>query len=350
MATDKKQFVSAFTEGEAVHDLFLIKDADRAETKSGKPYLILTLMDRSGEISCRLWEDADRWAPVCQAGDVVTVVGQVQNYKGENQLKIDELGSVAQAEIDISLFLPATARDIDEMAAELQGLVKRVEDPYLKKLLQKFFAAGDFFDRFKKAPAAKNMHHAYLGGLLEHTLAVTRLARSMTDQYPSLDGSLLVAGALLHDIGKVEEFSFATYPFNYSDRGRLVGHLVIGAEMVRERVGAIKDFPEELAIRIQHLILSHHGQYEFGSPCLPMMPEAFVLNFLDDLDAKMNYLGGLEKKLAAPGYQWTDYQRLLERFLFLRGRPGQETAAGEKKPGKTTARDNDRQQSLFTVS
>jgi 3'-5' exoribonuclease len=168
--------------------------------------------------------------------------------------------------------------------------------------------------------------------------------------YPALDRELLLAGALLHDIGKIKEFAYDTYPFNYTDKGRLMGHLVLGAEMIQEKTNTLPGFPEDLSTRLQHLVLSHHGRYEFGSPCLPMMSEAFVLNFLDDLDAKLNFMDRLEEQAAEPGYQWTDFQRTLERFLFVNGRPHSETGSPETAEQKETedkSELNTRQQQLF---
>ncbi|MCF6289804.1 MAG: HD domain-containing protein [Desulfobacterales bacterium] len=351
MRSNKGTYINKIRDGRAVTGLFLVKEVSRAETKNGKPYLILTLMDSSGEIGARLWENVDRLQPSCPAGGIIAIHGQAQAYKGVVQLKIDTLEAVDAAAVDMGLFLPATDLDIPAMIAELQDLVKGVTEPFLKKLLQAFFQDPAFLDRFQQAPAAKSIHHAYLGGLLEHTLAVARLAGRIVDLYPGLDRSLLLSGALLHDIGKVEEFSYDVYPFNYTDQGRLVGHLVLGAEMVGARAIKIRDFPRELLVRVQHLVLSHHGQHEFGSPTLPMISEAFVLNFIDDLDAKLNYIGQLEGRLSEPGYQWTDFQRILERFLFLRGR-GQEqdpssTTAAELPEDSGNAPQETRQQKLF---
>ncbi len=350
MKLNKGTYINKIRDGRPVTGLFLVKEVSRAETKNGKPYLILTLMDSSGEIGARLWENADRLQPACPAGGIIAIRGQAQAYKGVLQLKIDTLEAVEPAAVDMGLFLPATDLDIPAMVAGLQGLVKEVNEPFLKKLLQAFFQDPEFLGRFQQAPAAKSIHHAYLGGLLEHTLAVARLARRIADLYPGLDCSLLLSGALLHDIGKVEEFSYDLYPFNYTDQGRLVGHLVLGAEMVGARAEKIRNFPRELLVRVQHLVLSHHGQHEFGSPCLPMISEAFVLNFIDDLDAKLNYIGQLEGRLSEPGYQWTDFQRILERFLFLRGRgPEQEPLAAPAEHPETNgnAAQETRQQKLF---
>lgn len=220
------------------------------------------------------------------------------------------------------------------MAAELRRLAKGVDNPFLRELLFAFFHNRKFFEQFKKAPAAKGMHHAYLGGLLEHTLAVARLVDVVCPLYPAIDRSLLMAGAMLHDIGKVEEFSFATHPFDYSDSGRLMGHLVLGVEMIQERIDTVLHFPKALAVRLKHLILSHHGRQEFGSPTVPMMLEAFVLNFLDDLDSKINYVNRLSGQVQNEGYQWTDFQRPMERFLYIQGHPDR------PQPGLAQPEDN----------
>jgi len=350
MAAEKKLFINQISAGQQVDGLFLVKEMGLAETRNGKPYLFMTLMDRSGELPGRVWENAEKLMPECESGQLVFVAGQAQAYKGVLQLKIDNLRKADEQQLDYALFLPSVSRDIDEMAAQLSALVINVQDPYCRKLLLKFFSDSDFFNEFKMAPAAKIMHHAYIGGLLEHTLSVSRLAETVAGLYPGLDRDLLLAGALLHDIGKVKEFSFNSYPFDYTDKGRLVGHLVLGAEMVQERVNSITDFPDDLSSRIQHLVLSHHGRHEFGSPTLPMMSEAFVLNFLDDLDAKLNYLGRLEERAPEDGYQWTDFQRPLDRFLFIKGRPHQENIEPgheDEQNSPENESDNGRQQNLF---
>jgi 3'-5' exoribonuclease len=211
------------------------------------------------------------------------------------------------------------------MSQEVRSLADSIQDPHYKELLHAFLGDRDFTNAFSRAPAAKSMHHAYLGGLLEHTLAVAQLAEMLTNFYQALDRDLLLTGALLHDIGKTLELSFDSFPFDYTDRGRLMGHLVLGAEMIQKKTSTLSGFPDDLTTRLLHLVLSHHGRYEFGSPILPMVSEAFALNFLDDLDAKMNYLGRLEEQTAEPGYQWTEFQRTLDRFLYINGRPHAET-------------------------
>jgi 3'-5' exoribonuclease len=290
----------------------------RAETRSGKPYLMLTLMDRTGEIGARLWENADAFLAICEPGSLVQVTGQGQAYRGTLQLKIDNVLPVDKKEADMELFLHAAKTDIDEMAREITAMAHNVQDSFYRKLLLTFFRDSSFFVAFQHAPAAKAMHHAYLGGLLEHTLAVAKLAGLIADCYPALDRDLLMTGALLHDIGKTRELAFDAFPFEYTVRGRLVGHLVIGIEMIQEKTKTIPGFPEEMA--------------------------------LDDLDAKLNFMNRLEEQAPGPGYQWTDFQRTLERFLYVKGRPHTEAenpGSHEQQDAEDSTSANSKQQNLF---
>jgi len=341
--TNKIIQIKEIKDGQAIHDLFLVREMNRGETKTGKPYLSLILMDASGEISGRVWENAEQLSSECPGGAVVSVIAQAQAYKGILQLRIDNLTRIADSEVDLALFVPSTQGNITLMAKELVKLAGSVENPFLKELLLTLFGDRKLMTAMKKAPAAKAMHHAYVGGLLEHTLAVARLADSVSALYPSLDRSLLLTGALLHDLGKLKEFNFDSFPFEYSDRGRLVGHMVLGIEMIQKKINGISGFPEELGDRLKHLILSHHGRHEFGSPSLPMMQEAFALNFLDDLDAKINYLDRLAGQVKGEGYQWTEFQRNLERFLFVRGHASNEACPTAKEGTEA----DPRQRNLF---
>lgn len=348
MTRDKGCNIKDIQDGQAVQGFFLVKEMSGAETKGGKPYLLLTLMDATGEIAARVWENAEKLMPACPVGAVVTISGLAQAYKGINQLRVDSLARIDEAEVDFSLLVPSTPGDVRIMVKELLKIAGGVEDPFLRKLLLALFNDKGIMAAFEKAPAAKAMHHACLGGLLEHTLGVTRLAQNIAQFYPALDRGLLIAGALLHDLGKIKEFEFSSFPFDYSDRGRLVGHMVLGIEMIQEKITKIPGFPEDLATRLQHLILSHHGRHEFGSPSLPMLREAFVLNFLDDLDAKMSYLDKLAERVKGEGYQWTDYQRNLERFLYVKGH----SANGQEQDFPDGGKDDDppRQPNLFNLS
>ncbi|MEN8142581.1 MAG: 3'-5' exoribonuclease YhaM family protein [Thermodesulfobacteriota bacterium] len=314
--------IREITDNQPVAGIFLVKEVNRGETKAGKPYLALTIMDSSGEIGGRVWENADHYLKSCRQGATIRVKAQAQSYRGVLQLRIDSLEEAELSPEEMGNLIPVTAGDISSMAGEITQLARSIEDDHLRNLVLAFFEDRTLFPLFKKAPAAKHMHHACLGGLLEHTLGVTRVADQLADLYPAIDRSLLLAGAMLHDIGKLVEFDYDSLPYDYSDRGRLVGHMVLGIEMIQEKVSLLDNFPEETATRLKHLILAHHGRHEFGSPTLPMMMEAFILHFIDDLDAKINYLSGLGGKLEGEGYQWTDYQRNLERFLYVRANSG----------------------------
>jgi len=323
MTLEKDIFVADIQDGQEVSSLFLFKTMRLSETKAGKPFLALELMDKSGELVGRVWDDAERLAARCPAGSVVRVSGQAQVYKGALQLKVTGLEKVVAEGADWALFLPTAPGDLEAMADEVIILIKGVTDKEIRRLLMAVVKDQDLWQAFTTAPAAKSMHHAYIGGLLEHSLGICRLADRICALYPTIDRSLLIAGAILHDLGKVKEFSFAVPPFDYSDQGRLLGHMVISLEIIQEKIAGLRDFPERTAMMIKHLVISHHGRYEFGSPALPMIREAFVLNFIDDLDAKMNYLDRLSRQAAPDAYQWTDYQRTLERFLFVTGHSAQ---------------------------
>ena len=337
----KRQFIERLREGDRFDDLFLVKSARLAETKAGKSYLVLTVMDKSGELTGPVWDDVQRFIDVCQIGNVVRLTGTVGAFQNKPQLKVDGLEAVPKQNIDLASFLPATSRDREEMALELQKIVHSVDDPFVRKLLLKFFRKGACWDNFQEAPAAKGIHHAYIGGLLEHTLSVAQIADLISGHYQGIDRSLLLAGALFHDIGKLYELTMDRGVVNYTNQGRLKGHLVIGSEMVGRAAAEIDGFPDDLLQKIQHLILSHHGRQEYGSPTVPMMVEAFLLSFLDDLDAKMNVTEQLRQNIDAGDMEWTEYQRSLERSLFLKGLS--ETSKRESEVDDPSVR----QQSLF---
>ncbi|WP_073612730.1 3'-5' exoribonuclease YhaM family protein [Desulfopila aestuarii] len=338
----KTIFIETLQEGDRIDELFLVKSARLAETRAGKPYLILTVMDKSGELTGPVWDNAERFQELCQPGECIRVKGMVQSYREKLQLKVDEVTPVAKEETDMADFLPATIHSRTEMAAELQKIISTVTNPFIRKLLGRFFKKGEIWDRFQDAPAAKGIHHAYVGGLLEHTLSMARVADMLSGHYEGVDRSLLIAGALLHDLGKIEELYMENGLIDYTARGRLKGHLVIGSEMVGKVAAQIADFPEELLEQLQHLILSHHGRQEYGSPTVPMTVEAFLLNYIDELDSKMNVLEQLRRKLNSTEMSWSDYQRSLERYLYLNALQDEKTEAGRKEEGLTV-----RQQTLF---
>ncbi|MGW8192993.1 MAG: 3'-5' exoribonuclease YhaM family protein [Desulforhopalus sp.] len=325
----KNVFIEELKEGERFDDLFLVKAVKPGETKAGNPYLVVTVMDRSGEISGPVWENVDQARQCCVEGDIVNVSGSVQVYRDKLQLRIDSVLSVPDSAVVAENFYPVCPRDRARMAEEVQELVRTVQNPYLKKLLHKFFRKGDWWRLFQEAPAAKAIHHAYIGGLLEHSLSVASIADFLARHYEGIDRSLLITGALLHDIGKLEELTLDKGLVEYTVGGRLKGHLVIGSEMVGNAAGRIRDFPNELLEQLQHLILSHHGRQEFGSPAVPMTVEAFLISFIDDMDAKMNITEQLRRKIDGKEMNWTEYQRSLERFLYLGGFAKQESVQNQ---------------------
>lgn len=343
----KTRFVDQLKEGDRLEDVFLVKTARLSETRAGKPYLILEVVDRSGEIGGPIWDQAEEYQGLCQVGGFVHLAGQIQTYQGKLQLKIDSVRAVDRGDVDLADFVLACDQDRERLARDLQALVSSVKNPFLKKMLQFFFKKEPMWQRFQDAPAAKGIHHAYVGGLLEHSLSVARIADGLAVHYSGVDRSLLLAGALLHDIGKVEELAMDVALINYTAQGRLKGHLVMGSEMVAEAAAHIKDFPAELLTQLQHLILSHHGRQEFGSPTVPMTIEAFVLSFVDDLDAKMNLMEQLRKKMKDPGLQWTEYQRSLERYLYLGPLESREVEVEEILAERRVGSLPSRQQTLF---
>jgi 3'-5' exoribonuclease len=337
----KRCFVEQLKDGDRIDDPFLVKSARIAETRAGKPYLILTVMDKTGEISGPIWDNAEQLSEKCQPGNFIRLFGQVQSYREKLQLKVDGVDNLDPGDVDPADFVAVSTRSIDEMAEGIQDIVRSVQNPFLKKLLQRFFKKGELWEAFQSAPAAKGIHHAYVGGLLEHCLSMARLADFLSSHYPGVDRSLLLAGVLLHDIGKLKELQSERGLIDYTPEGRLKGHLVIGSEMVAMEAGTIRDFPQEVLTQLQHLILSHHGRQDFGSPTVPMTVEAFLLSQIDEMDAKMNLMEQLRRKMAEQGFKWSDYQRSLERYLYLSG-------LGEEKPeGPVDSTAPSRQQTLF---
>jgi len=261
-----------------------------------------------------VWDKAAEFAPLFEKDDFIKVQGEVDEFQGVPQLRILRLRKAAGGEIDPADFLPKTAQDVDSLLSEIGEILKSVRNPHLRVLLESFLTDEEFVKKFKTAPAAKAMHHVYLGGLLEHTLSVLRLIRLVAPQYKDLDPDLLLSGGFLHDVGKVDELAYER-SFDYTDRGRLLGHITLTAEMLDRKIQGLPDFPETLALLLKHLVLSHHGEYIFGSPKRPKTLEALLLHHLDDLDAKMNaFASWIEKEKESPS-RWTSYHKLFDRFI-----------------------------------
>lgn len=311
----KNIFVRQIQERDWVDAVFLVRDKIFGMAKNGKPYLTLKLMDRTGELEGRIWDQVDELSPKFERDDFVRVAGKASVYLGKMQLVIQEVTRLDDSLVDLADFLPVAARPVDEMVADLKACVSSFDDPHLRALLQAFLDDGPFLSAYSRAPAAKAMHHVYLGGLLEHSLAVASLAEDICGRYPGLNRDLLVAGALLHDVGKVNELRYAR-SFEYTDAGKLLGHIVIGVEMVEEKLRELSGFPRELALLLKHLLLSHHGQYEFGSPKRPKTLEAVILNFIDDLDSKINGVRTHLDKEPDSESSWSQYHRFYDRYFF----------------------------------
>lgn len=281
----KSQFVSDLTPGTRLETIFLIHSKERKTASNGRPYLDLELRDATGVIKAKVW-DCDRLDQDFEAEDFVWVQGNVDAYRGTPQVVVAKLRRCSEEEIDPRDYLPRSKRDPEEMYAALLERLRRVPEGPVRALLLAVFEDPAIAEKYKLAPAAMSYHHAYLGGLLEHVLSLIELGDEVCDHYPSLRRDLVLAGILLHDIGKIEELSFRR-GFHYTTRGQLLGHITIGLEIVNEKMRAIPDFPADLRNQIEHIILSHHGELEFGSPKQPAFPEAFVVHALDNLDSKL---------------------------------------------------------------
>jgi 3'-5' exoribonuclease len=305
-------WVKDIHEGDPVQGLYVVREKRLAKTRRGDAFLTISLGDRTGDVEAKIWDRAEEISSRFRTGDVLDIQGNATSYRDRIQLTVSGL-EVVDGEVDFSLFLESSAKSSRSMVTHLRRLLQEISDSHLMTLIERFFSDTEFMRLFETAPAAKNFHHNYLGGLLEHTLSVCQIIRQVADHYPQLDRDLLLAGGFFHDIGKVRELSWDRQ-IEYTDEGRLLGHLVQGTLMIEEKIAAMKGFPQDLAARLKHLILSHHGEYAFGSPKRPKFLEAFVLHLTDDLDAKVNGLGRLFERDGREG-AWTDYNRLFERYF-----------------------------------
>jgi 3'-5' exoribonuclease len=322
----QKIFVSEVKDRSQVDSVFLVKEKITAMAKNGKPYLTLRLMDKSGEVDGKVWDNIDALSATFEKDDFIAIRSKATVYLGKMQLVISELKRVPEEEVELADFLPETERNIGEMVKELAALITTIREPHLRRLLLAFYDDAPFMARYRTAPAAKGMHHVCLGGLLEHSLAVATLVDRIVPLYAELNRDLLIAGALLHDVGKVREMTYLR-SFDYTDEGKLIGHITIGVEMLQEKIAAIDGFPPELAMLMKHLILSHHGQYEYGSPKRPKTIEATILNYLDDLDSKINGIRTHIRKEPDNPSLWTSYHRLYDRYFFKENFLGREEAS-----------------------
>ena len=303
------RYISDLHEGDQVSEIYLCKTKSPGTSKFGKSYYSLTLQDKTGMIDGKVWELTNAIGHF-EAMDYILVRGQVTSYQGSNQLNIQQIRKAQEGEFDMADYMPSTKKDIDGMFKELLAMINKTKNQYLKQLAEKIFIEDKNFAReFKVHSAAKSVHHGYIGGLLEHSLSVAKICESYASLYPQLNRDLIVMCALWHDMGKVEELS--SFPENdYTDEGQLIGHIVIGVEMIDDAIRSIPDFPEKIGNELKHCIVAHHGELEYGSPKKPALAEAMALNLADSADAKLQTLTELFKN--KKGTDWLGFNRLFE--------------------------------------
>lgn len=305
------KYIESFREGDRINDVYLCKFKQAALTKAGKPYDNVILQDKTGTIDAKIWDPGSVGIDEFDTMDYVAITGDVTSFQGNLQLSIKRARKVGEGEYEPKDYLPVSDYDIDGMFVELMGYINSIKNPYLSKLLHAFFDNEAFEKKFKFHSAAKSVHHGFVGGLLEHTLSVTRNCDFFAKNYSILNRDLLLTAAMFHDIGKMAELS--TFPENdYTDAGQLLGHIVIGCEWVSGEIKKIEGFPVTLANEVKHCILAHHGELEYGSPKKPALVEALCLSFADNLDAKMETMKELLAGVPENNLEWQGYNKLLE--------------------------------------
>jgi 3'-5' exoribonuclease len=301
-------------ENKVITSSFVVVAKQIKPKKTGDPYLALTLGDRTGQIEAKMWDNVEEALEAFEQEDFLKVKGLINKYKQRFQLTIHKLRKLGESEIDFADYLPKTTKDIEQLWQTLASYVVTFENEHLKALVQAFMADPEIAAAYRSAPAAKTLHHAYIGGLLDHVVSLFRSCDLVCQNYPQINRDLLLTGAFLHDIGKIHELTY-NRSFSYTTKGQLLGHMVIELEMLQAKLALLPEFPDDLKMLIEHLIISHHGQYEFGSPKLPMFPEALMLHYLDDLDSKMEAMRVHFEREAALENPWTSYNASLGRPL-----------------------------------
>ena len=301
-------------ENKIVTSTFVVVAKQIKPKKTGEPYLALTLGDRSGQLEAKMWDNVEEVLEAFEQDDFLKVKGLINKYKQRFQLTIHKLRKLGDSEIEFADYLPKTTKDIDELWRTLSDFVSGFQNQYLKTLVQAFMADPVIAAAYRNAPAAKTLHHAFIGGLLDHVVSLFRPCDLISRNYPQINRDLLFTGAFLHDIGKIHELTY-NRSFSYTTKGQLLGHMIIELEMLQSKLVQVPGFPEELKTLVEHLIISHHGQYDFGSPKLPMFPEALMLHYLDDLDSKMEAMRAHFERESTLDGPWTSYNASLGRPL-----------------------------------
>lgn len=328
--SNKGPFVTDLRQGERVVAYFLVrqKQLEPFRDRSKGEFLSLVLADRTGEIIARVWDDAPALAETFAEGDVIKVAGDVGEYQGRTQLIVQKLRRAEPEQYDLGDFQAATTRDVAAMLAEVQAAVDSLGSPYLAALARTFYDDAQFTGRLSRAPAARRVHHAYVGGLLEQLTEMLGIAEAVLGQYTDITPDLLRAGILLHGVGKTAEFTVAG-DIDQTDEGRLLGHIVLGDEQIAAAIAQIADFPVELSLRVRHMLVSQHGRLEWGSPRQPQTLEALALHHIENLTAQVNRFRGLLERPREAGQSWTEYNRMLGRQLYI----GMEATANGSEDG-----------------
>jgi len=311
----KKLFIKDLEPDPSITSFFLVHEKEVRSTANGKTYLRMELGDRTGTVEARMWDQFEAPARDVNRDDFIKVQARVELYRNRPQLTLQQFRVAKPEEIDLGDFLPRTSYDVEELYKKILGFIQEMKNPWLKELCSRVLTDPEVVERFKRAPAAKSMHHAYIGGLIEHVASLCGLARQISAHYPELDLDLLLTAALLHDVGKLDELCYER-AVSYSVEGQLLGHIVMEVESIAKAMDSIEGFPERLKIVVQHILISHHGEYEFGSPKLPMIREALAFHYMDDLDSKM---GAIRSALSVDSGEpeWSAFSGALGR-KFLR--------------------------------
>ena len=305
------KYIKDLREGDRIFDIYLCKHKQAAVTKNGKPYETVILQDKTGTVDAKVWEPNNPGIGEYDTLDYIEVYGEVTNFQGSLQVNVKRIRVCKEGEYNPAEYLPVSSKDIDQMYQELLGYIKSIQNTYLKQLLESFFVKDQaFIKAFRTSSAAKTVHHGFVGGLLEHTLSVVKMCDFFSKQYPNLNRDLLLTAAMFHDIGKVKELS--SFPENdYTDEGQLIGHIIIGAQMVQEGAAKIPGFPKKLENELVHCVLAHHGELEYGSPKKPALIEAMALNLADNADAKLETMTEILRG-AGDNNGWLGYNRFME--------------------------------------
>ncbi len=312
-----KVYISNLKAQEQIKTIFLVKSKNIAVDKKGNSYITMTLADKTGNVDARYWGEVEKMSDAFNVDDFVLVKGFVQKFQNRNQVVVHAIEVVDSSQVQISDYLPISTKDKEKMMTQLLSIVDKIENPFVKKLVLSVLEDPKIEPLFKLSPAAKSVHHAYIGGLLEHTLSICEVMIFLASHYKILDLDLLIFGAIFHDIGKVWELSYETQ-ITYTDVGRLVGHIQLGAELVEKKTSEISNFPVDLKNVCKHIVLSHHGLLEYGSPKRPKFLEAVIVGMIDDLDSKVNSIHGFMKSQQQTNDQkWTGFNEMYDRYFYL---------------------------------